>query len=192
MEDVSMSFDHRLANHVFNPSSWIEKANGNAQLARYYQDKVAPMSQFKKSDYCAHFAARLVLLTADEWAMLGFMAAVLPFAASAKNHLNGKLRRAVATRLRPEMIDALAALPPNDCASLLPANAWEDASKVATAGISAIVQTLEWSPAQKAILDLRFEFASPACTHLTLSLVEDLCKISLPNLLWLFPEDPLA
>ena len=188
MEDVPMNLEERLSNHVFCPASWIDKAAGNNHIARYYQNKIAPMSQFKKADYLDHFTGRLVLLNTSEWQILGFSVALVPFAGSIANTLNGKLRRAVKTRLCEQKVAALDLLEYPDCQSLLAADAWSDVDKVSGAGICAILESLEWSPSQKAILDLRFERRAPATTHLTHSLVEALCKISLPTLCWLFPD----
>jgi hypothetical protein len=183
--------EQRLLEHVFEPQTWLPQAGGDKHVARYYQSKAYPLAQFQKADYLDSFTGRLVLLSDAEWHLLGFSCAVMPFAGKLANNLNGRLRRALKAYFADELVLKMDQLP-NDCSFLLTPDCWDDRLAVAKAGIAAILCELEFSNSQQNILALRFEKTCPAISNLTISLVEDLCKISLPNLPWLLPEAPLA
>ena len=184
MENVSV----RLAHHVLDPASWIARANGNVQLARYYQNQVAPVASYQEDDYQS-FSSRLVLLNQAEWELLGFSIALSPFAGSIATNMNGSLRRAVKHRLCGEKISELDKLSALFLPTfLLPPNSWDDASAIAHGGIAAVLEIAQLTPEQEAVMSLRFEKTAPAVSNLTLSLVEVLCKISLPTHAWLFQE----
>jgi hypothetical protein len=187
MENVSMNTcEQRIAKHLFDPRSWVKRAGDNLALARYYQNQVAPLAHYRAGDFDT-FSRRLVLLDDAQWQILGFSVALAPFAGSIEKNLNGSLRRAAKSVLSGDAIEQLDQLQNQSLPTfLLAPDCWANVQEVSLCGIASILNITSLTLEQDACMNFRFEAAKPAVENLTLSLVEVLCKISLPTQTWLF------
>lgn len=176
----------RLIAHVLAPQTWIPQANGDIHVARFHQQRIEPTSQFVQSDYTDSLSGRLMLLNDAEWKLLGFAVAVCPYSGQIGTSINGKFRKAVKSRFEQATVDQLDALNPREAASRIGAHQWADVEEVALMGIASIRQWASLTDAQNRILDVRFKATEVATQNMTEELMEELCKISLPNLLWLW------
>lgn len=177
--------EERLQAFLFAPQTWIREAQGSLPLARYYQDKIAPVALFKREDYNS-LGSKLVLLSDAEMNLLGLTVATTPFCGQIERHLYAKFVRTVKAHLSAEQIGQLDQLTLESRPQfLLSPKVWENEEEVIRAGISALLEALPPHPHLQTIATHRFGFTSPAVSGLSTSLIEELCQISLPNLSWL-------
>jgi hypothetical protein len=182
-----MSFEQLLAAHLFEPQTWVARAKGNLALARHYQQKAAPLSQFANQDWDS-FAARVILLPSAQLEVLGFACALTPFIGTIGTNLNGRMRRALKGYLSAEQVASLDSLPLVGNQFLLGQKDWDNPCAIAHAGLASAIACLPLGPQQQSAWELRVDLPSPAVSCLTATLVEDLCKILLPTQAWLFQE----
>jgi hypothetical protein len=179
----------RLTQHLLAPQTWIPQAKGNIHVARYYQNQVEPVKTFCTKDYTDTLEGRLMLLNDAEWKILGFALVLAPLSGQIGNTIDGKLRKAVKGRFESDVIQKLDNLPSAYLRGLLShrlAHGWSDTESVIVQGINALKAWGKFTPSQRQILEMRFPEAAPAVTQLNHELVEELCKISLPALSWLW------
>jgi hypothetical protein len=177
----------RLYAHLFAPQTWLK---GSLRIARYHQNKIAPVGQFSYADYDCQ-AGRLALLTDGEWQLLGLAAACAPFSGSIGNSLHAKFARAVRAKFSEQQITQLDALPVTTTFLLSP-KAWENPEQIMSGAIGSVIDSLESGPVTNLVLRTRFDTPLRAVEGLTPFLIEELCKISLPTLPWLQPSPPSA
>jgi hypothetical protein len=183
----------RLINHILYPQTWIPQANGNIHVARYHQNKVAPIQSFQAKDYTDTLAGRLLLLSEAEFHLLGFGIAILPYAGKIGKSIDGRFRKAVRSRFESSVIESIdSQCQNNHLFSKITNHGWSNIEEISLRGINALKTTNEFNQYQLKILDYRFASIEPAVSNLTIEIVEDLCKISLPNLSWLWQDPALA
>jgi hypothetical protein len=210
-----MSYDQRLYGFIFDPAAGVsipavlslfdlhEQAllvsATEAQLRKLAALKINrnhPVVELKLSNFESSITHKLPLLTIQEWRLLGLGVALMPFVGRIARSMDGNFRRGIRTVLKESDIEALDSLssdaklmsikPAFEASSIV----WKNMEIVHAAGIQAIQEQLcQWP--ESIVVRTSWKF-TPA-EHKTGSIVtglqpqhiEALCRILLPNHLWL-------
>lgn len=182
-----MEIKKRLADLLFNPVAWFPTAQGDNAVATYYLKKTIDLKTFKEDNFLKRQHDHFSLLSIGEWLTLGFAVALTPYMLS--NTMDNKLKRLISTRFTPTQIERMDAIATTRPKPALGRQAWEKPDALAIAGIAAVANTLNWHPEVAELHATRFTPTQPAVENLNIVVVEELCKILLPELPWLVSSE---
>jgi hypothetical protein len=187
----------RITQYLFSPKTWVDakklvakmqqKPDGLKQVNDVFIDLVAKSLQPDVSPpFFDDFANRLVLLNTDEWEELAMTCALLPYSGKVFRSMDGYFRNAVKNAIAQHIAQGA-----NDWqgqSKPVFIGSWVNLAQVQSGAIAAVIDACHWPQTVKEYTLLRFSDAlEPAnIEQLTISQVEDACKISLPNHSWLW------
>lgn len=173
----------RLADLLFNPGAWFPEQGDNACVAIHHLRRIIHMKHFSEKTLLQHPHDRFLLLTLGEWLKIGFAASLTPY--SLTNTMDNRLKRLALSRLSEEQIQAMDQMTVTRPVATMGRTTWDNPDALALSGIASIAQTLQWNDQVSSIHAQRFVSAEPAVEQLNPMIVEELCKILLPELPWL-------